>query len=109
MAYDLSFSESFFSGPDYYPEKSDRPTTVMQAIESLSDEEKIAIAVNVLGADPDSAHLCVDSESFNHDVMEEIRKTNTCDTLSSPITVYIDKDGWYSVTVYEELPEDDAC
>ena len=101
MSYSLSFSESFFADETfpYDTEPSDRPTTVYQAIISLPKAEKVAIARDVMK----SPHpvLYVQSESFACDVLDKIRETDTCAALDSPVEVYIDPEGWYSVLVYE--------
>jgi hypothetical protein len=101
MSYGLFFSEGFFADETfpYETERSDRPTTVYQAIISLPLRDKLAIAREVLG----SAHpvMCVQSESFACDVLDKIRETDTCSDLSSPVEVYIDPERWYSVLVYD--------
>lgn len=103
MAYSLSFSESFFCPevPFEEIEPSDEPTTVLQAIISLDRETRIEIARECLAF---TGHYSayVDTEEFIWDVMDKIRETDTCDDLSSPVTVYIDPDCWYSVTAYED-------
>ncbi len=101
--YGLSFSEEFFSGDDevdlYNISPSERPTFVLQAIISLDRKVQIEIARDVMGAsDPE---FYVDDESFPFDVLERVRETDLCDSLESPITVYIDEDQVYSVEVYE--------
>lgn len=103
--YSLSFTEDFFFGhTDYYEiESSEYPTNVLQAIISLPRETQIAIARDVLGAL--TPEFCIDNDdSFPLDVLEKIRETNLCDGYESPITVYIDEEQYYSVTVYE--PQD---
>lgn len=103
MAYSLSFSEEFFSGDgeyDYYEmPASERPTNVLQAIISQPREWMLDVAVDVLGCERRNAEFYVDSESFAADVLDRVREYDTCDDLSSPITVYLDE--FYSVTVYE--------
>lgn len=102
MAYSLSFSDSF-----YYPDTpleeikpSDEPTTVLQAVMSLDRETRIEIAREVLGS-AGAAEWYAEQEEFIYDVMDLIRETDTCDNLfSTPVTVYLDKAGLYSVTVY---------
>jgi hypothetical protein len=101
MSYSLSFSEEFFTDETfpYDTTPSNRPTTVYQAIVSLPKAEQLAIARDVMN----SPHpvLYVQSESFAADVLEKIRETDTCADLSSPVEVYIDAEGWYSVLVYD--------
>ncbi len=106
----LSFSEEFFSGSGEYdlysiPE-SDEPASVLQAIISLPREDRIGIARDLFGAkDPE---FYVDSEGFPFDVLDMVRETDCCDDYVSPITVYIDPEQRYSVTVYEDEPSEDA-
>ena len=102
----LSFSDAFFYGDgteDYYSmPPSDRPTNVHQALVSLNDEERKNIARDVLNVKDHTIDFYIHSESFESDVMEKIKETDACDTLSAPITVYIDSEHNYSITVYEE-------
>lgn len=105
MPYELSFSEDFFSGDGecdvYSVPPSDRPTSVLQAIVSLPRELQVEIAREVMGAnDPE---LYVESESFAFDVLERVRETNTCGDLSSPVDVWIDSEGWYTVEVHDDV------
>jgi hypothetical protein len=99
MSYSLSFSESFFTDETfpYDTEPSERPTTVYQAIISLPRREQVVIAREVLGSKHPVLHVM--SESFACDVLEKVRETDSCADLSSPVEVYIDPEGWYSVLV----------
>jgi hypothetical protein len=101
MSYSLSFSEEFFTDETFPYEtgRSKRPTTVYQAIISLPKSEQVSIAREVMK----SPHpvLYVQSESFACDVLEKVRETDACADLSSPVEVYIDPEGWYSVLVYD--------
>lgn len=100
--YGLSFSEEFFTGTEdiYAIQPSGRPTNVYQALLSLPKRDRVGIARDVLKSPhPILATLC---ESFEFDVLEKIRETDLCDDLSSPVTVYIDPDQYYSVTIYDE-------
>lgn len=81
-------------------EPSEFPTSVWQAIISLSREMQIEVAREVFGSKNPERY--VNSESFFADVLAKIEETDLCDGFESPITVYIDPDQWYSVTVYEE-------
>ncbi len=102
MAYSLSFNREFFSGDGevdmYSIQPSNRPTSVLQAIISLSNEEKINIAKEVM--ESTNPEFYVDSESFEFDVLEKVRETNTCSNLDTPVSVWIDPEGWYTVEVY---------
>ncbi|MEE9594262.1 MAG: hypothetical protein V3V92_02575 [Candidatus Hydrothermarchaeales archaeon] len=102
MSYSLSFTESFFSGPEDYPEPSDRPTNVLQAIESLSGEEKLNIAQEVFNYQGRLSEFFAFGEGFNHSVLNKVRETNTCTDISSPVEVWIDDKGWFTLTIYNE-------
>jgi hypothetical protein len=99
MAFGLSFSPEFFfnEGEPYdFSEKSDRPTSVWQAIISMSDEEWRDIAVDVFGMGDDMIDY-LSPET----VLDKVRETGTCTDLRSPVEVWIDPDGHYTVSVYE--------
>lgn len=102
--YGLSFSEEFFSGDGsvdiYEMEPSEYPTNVYQAIISLPHEEQVGIARDILNSI--NPEFYVDSEGFAFDVLDKVRETDLCDDLSSPVTVYVDPEQRYSVTVYEK-------
>jgi hypothetical protein len=106
MSYSLSFAEDFFADETfpYDTKRSDRPTTVYQAIISLPKADQVAIARDALGSP--HPYLYVMSESFAADVLDKIRETDACADLASPVEVYIDPEGWHSVLVYD--PEVEA-
>ena len=116
--YSLSFAEDFFIGDEgcdcplcelYVVSR--RPQNVMQALISM---EKLAPArfrtmvKEVLGYDlPHTLpmfKLC--DETVFWDLLEKVRQYNTCDTLSSPIQVYLNDDHY--VTVYEDIEQEVA-
>jgi hypothetical protein len=103
MAMCLSFAEQFFSGDGsvdlYEMGQSDRPTSVIQAILSLPLGDRIQIARDLLKARDPLAYA--KSESFPFDVLERVRQTDTCDGCESPVTVWIDDEGLYTIDVYE--------
>jgi hypothetical protein len=107
----LSFSNEFFYGDgteDYYSmPPSERPTNVHQALVSLDEETRREIARDVLGYEGSVLEFAIKSEMFESDVMEKIKETDACDTLSAPIRVYIDSEHNFSVTVYEEVRNED--
>lgn len=104
--YGLSFSDEFFYGDgtyDYYSmPPSNRPTSVLQAIVSLSEEEKKAIARDVLGVPKDLLDVSIQCEDFEAKVLDKVRETDLCDDFYAPVTVYIDPDQFYSLIIYEE-------
>lgn len=107
MAFSLSFGPEFFHGPhdfkgiDFDPE---RPTSVYQAVSTMSDEDWWRMADEVFGGRPPEL-ITVEM------VMEKIRETDSCRDLRSPVEVYIDPDGWHSVRVFDEVgpAEDDGA
>src|SRR6266404_394129 len=101
MAFALSFAPEFFWGdgsvaPDELP-RSDRPTSVYQAILSLTDDEWAAIARDVFNCSPDD----LDPET----VLCKVEETNTCRNLDSPVEVLVDADGFYSLFIHESRKE----
>ena len=98
MAFGLSFSEEFFTGDDGCdcPEPSDRPTNVRQALASMSDDKWNEMVKEVF---PDRDPECVDLD----DVMTKVRQTDTCGDMSTPVVVWIDSEGFYTVDVYDAL------
>ena len=92
MPFELSFSDEFFFGEDgdHYdrlPAKTDRPTSVLQALVSMSGGRWMEMAREEFGEDR--------AEDVGyHEVMARIRETNTCSDLRSPVEVWIDDD-WY--------------
>ncbi len=93
----LSFSEDFFVGYDLRP--SETPTSIAQAVNSLSLELRTEIAREVFGAeDPEAYAEC---ETFTYDVIEKVKETDLCDDYDVPVTVYIDPDQFYSLTIYD--------
>jgi len=100
MAYGLSFAEEFFRGEEFPCDApSSKPTNVFQAIVSLDKRTKVEIAREVLK----SPHpvLYSTTEAFAQAVLDKVRETDTCGTLSSPVDVWIDAEGWYTLDVYD--------
>jgi hypothetical protein len=96
MAYALSFAPEFFWGDESEASAlrpNARPTSVCEAVMSLKQETWDALAEQVFGID--GATLDVST------VMARIAETNTCRNLDSPVEVYIDADGDFSVQVYD--------
>ena len=97
MAYGLSFSEAFFvgdEGTDDLPKKSDRPTNVRQALFSMPKDRWNEMCREVFGCEPDYVDLDT--------ALSKVQETDTCSNLDSPVTVWIDEDGFYTVDIYEE-------
>ena len=96
MLYGLSFAPDFFWGtvPIEKMKPSPRPTSVYQAILSLDQTQWNQLARDVFNLNGED----LDVET----VMSKVEETNTCSNLDSPVTVFIDDPGWFSVLVYEE-------
>ena len=94
MPYALSFSENFFC--DCNPEEvrpSDWPTSVYQAILSITQAKWNEIACEVFHVTPN----CLDPPL----VLDRIRQTDTCSNLENPVQVWIDEAGLYDLLVYD--------
>src|SRR5215831_7827339 len=99
MAYSLSFTDEFFADETFpETEPSARPTSVYQAIVSLDKRTKVEIAREVMNSP--HPYLYVTTESFAYDVLDKVRETDTCGDLSSPVDVWIDPEGFYTLDVY---------
>jgi len=96
--YSLSFTQDFFWGnvPIEKLKPSSRPTSVYQALLSLPHDQWAELAREVFNCPPDN----LDVET----VLAKVIETDTCANLDSPVRVYVDPDGWFSVLVYEEKP-----
>lgn len=96
MAFELSFAPEFFIGPydlDGADFDKERPTSVYQAIQSISEENWAELCKDMFECSPD--FVTVDA------VLAKIRETDTCRDLGSPVEVYIDPEGYYTVRVYD--------
>ncbi len=95
MSYTISFAERFYCPEDLEQVRtSEQPTAVYQAVLSLSQEKLTEIAREVFHIDPQFLDVEV--------VMDKIRQTDTCSTLSPPVAVWIDEEGDFQVQVYDE-------
>ena len=94
MAFDLSFAAEFFIGPyDFDTAPNDPPTSVYQALQAMSAELWAEMCEEVFpGIDPDF----IDCNT----VMDKIRETDTCTDLRSPVEVWIDREGYFTVEVH---------
>lgn len=98
MAYELSFSPEFFIGPHDLDGSIDfdnleEPTSVYQALMAMPEDKFAEMAREVFGVEPDLVDIDV--------VMQKIRETNTCGDLRSPVDVWIDDEGYFTVDVYD--------
>ena len=94
MPYALSFSEDFFcNGNPEEVRPSDWPTSVYQAILSMSQAKWNEIAREVFHVESNRLDPLT--------VLHRIRQTNTCSNLESPVQVWIDREGFYELLVYD--------
>ena len=93
MTYALSFSSDFLIGDGSELPPSPRPTSVLQAILSLSEQERIQLARDLFGVSPD--HLSAET------ILARVIKTNPCENLDSPVRVWIDEAGLQTLLVHD--------
>jgi hypothetical protein len=97
MGMGLSFSDAFFCSEgesDYEPPApSETPTTVAQALMSMPATEFREMC-ELIG-------VYADGECAISEVMEVIKATDWCDGAEVPVTVAIDENHDFTVTVYE--------
>jgi hypothetical protein len=94
LTHALHFSGDFLCHDD--PESigpSERPISLYQAIVSIENETWRDLARHVFGVAPD--RLTVDT------VLLKALATDTCDNPVSPVDVWIDPDGFYTVFVHD--------
>lgn len=97
MSYAHSFAPDFYGDP-YNPTpdgqvNADHPTTVCEAIMAIPKDEWVKCCREVFDCEPDYVDLDT--------VLTKIHETNTVSNLDSPVTVWIDEDGWWTVDVYD--------
>ena len=64
---------------------------------SLPDETWATIARDVFHCPPDNLDVPT--------VLAKVQETDTCRNLDSPVDVFIDVDGYYTVLVFDNLKE----
>jgi len=99
MPYELSFTEDFFGDPYAEQEKSRRPTDVCQALFSMPRRRWNRMCRDVFGCKPEYVDLDT--------VLLKIFETNTCSGGSSPVGVWIDDEGYYTVDVFDWKDDED--
>lgn len=97
MTYGLSFGPDFFwHGTQDHAQsrlRTERPTSVEQAVLQLSDETWAKLARDVFHCEPEFLTIAA--------VLEKIEETNTCLNLDSPVEVCVDRGGEFTVLVYD--------
>jgi hypothetical protein len=72
----------------------ENPDTVYDALYNMPDAEWEQMCVDIFGSDRKDIRIDID------DVMEKIIETDTCGNLDSPVSVWIDEEGYYTVDVW---------
>ncbi len=95
MSYALSsFAPPFFlEDGDAIPRASKKPTSVLQVIVSLSNDEWESLAAELFHIDP--GYLTIEG------LLTKVEETNTCLNLDSPVEVFIDPEGAFTLLVYD--------
>lgn len=110
MSYELCFSEDFFTGEESIEniEVSKKPTNILQALVSLAATDKkyfVEMIIELLGANYAIYKDQPIGESVYYELLDKIRAVNSCSDLSSPVEVWIDSEGFYTVDIYESKGE----
>lgn len=98
MPYELNFTQEFFAlsdetnGMQYSHDKT--PYSVWGALKVMPENEWQCMCIELFPNHPRD-HVTIDM------VMDMIKETNTCGSLSSPVDVWIDPEGCYTVDVYD--------
>jgi hypothetical protein len=102
MAYSHSFAPSFYGDP-YEAAPSKRPTTVCDALASLSNTKWRAMVRDVFNI-TDKPRGGVDPADVVgiEDVLAKIIETDTVSNLTVPVSVWIDAEGFHTIDVYDE-------
>lgn len=98
MSYGLSFSPEFYYGEGYdycnLPPQTDQPKSLLQALVSMPTNEWERYCDEVLRTDPDTDMALVEAMTMARETV------NTCSNLTTPVEVWLDPDGFYTVRVY---------
>ena len=94
MTYALSFGPDFLIGHGSDLQPSPCPTSVLQAILSLSDAERSRMAREVF-------HVARDRLSPEM-ILDRVVATNACENLDSPVRVWIDPAGIFVLRICDE-------
>lgn len=97
MLYGLSFGPDFFwhGVQDHALSRllTERPTSVEQAVSQFSEKTCAKLARDVFHCEPEFLTVAA--------VLEKIEETNTCLNLDSPVEVCVERNGEFTVLVYD--------
>lgn len=103
MSFELCFAEDFFTGTENLEDidSSEKPTSVLQGIVSWyhDDPETFKEMVKEVLDTEMSDYL---PETLPFDLLDKIREVNTCTDLTSPVSVWLDADGYHTLEVYDK-------
>lgn len=95
MSYSHSFSSDFYDDGGNGTKK--RPSCVRQALENMPKRYWNNMCRDVFHCKPEFVDVDM--------VMDKIMETDTVGTLSSPVDVWIDPEGYYTIEVYDTEEE----
>lgn len=102
MSFALDFTEDFFTGTESLEDIpiSKSPTNVLQGIISWyhDDPETFKEMVQEVLDTKMPDYL---PETLPFDLLDKIREVNTCTSLTSPVSVWIDSEGYHTIEVYD--------
>ncbi len=93
MTYEHSFTHQFY-GDVYNPSRSSRPTTVADALASMSDDEWSGMIQDLF---PDAKSESIGLEQ----ILAMVLETNTVSSLQPPVEVWIDREGVHMILVHD--------
>ena len=106
-AFSHSFSPEFYGDVYTWTSPGRQPTNVADALMNFWETDKEGFSAMVKELFPGYAKY-VDEylpESLVADIMDKIRETDTVGTLTPPVDVWIDPEGYYRIDVYDEPRE----
>lgn len=96
MAYELSFTSDFFG--DCYnsakPDEGCNPITVCEALMAMPEQDWADMCRDVFDCEPEFVELDT--------ALQKVIETNTCSNLDSPVEVWIDDEGFWTIQVFED-------
>ncbi len=130
MSFSLCFSPDFFTGcaESYGSDpRPGRPRSILEAVEMMSPGERRGLVDQLAdawdaapgrllrmrtGVDVHGYHaddIWIGCESFPWDILAIAREIDSCDQLSSPVTVHLDPGGWVGLDVYDSCDSEVAA
>lgn len=93
MSYGLEFTEEFFGDPHIERRWDvEEPESIAEALAAMPEEEWGVMCRDLFPDDPENIGVA--------EVLEMVRRTNTCSNLDTPVDVWIDENGYHIVRVW---------